>query len=377
MNILISLPYFPLENTGTGNSVYGLAKGLISAGANVMILSESKKYSKSSQYKTLSYKKVPYIEFPKKKSINPFKVSDTLLQYLEINRNKIDLLLINGIFVPYVYKLAMYAKKLNIPYIHIPHGVYNKRSFIKSKFKKKIYFSLFEKKVIENALAVQMFSKGQFIDLKKIANPKNIIIVPNVVDLSLLDNFNPIKEKNNDKIKAIFWGRKDIFIKGLDLLVKAFSQIDFNNIELYIQGADIGDTSKLEKLIYDLNLSNIYLKSKFNGNPLEALQQYDFMIMPSRLEAFSMAVIEGMLAELPILISKEVGAAEYVESANAGIICDPTVSGIREGIINMLAIKERWKEMGKNGKEYVLKNLTWEIIGKNALEEYKKLLNDK
>ena len=375
MNILISLPYFPLENTGTGNSVYGLSKGLISAGANVTVLSESKKYTINNQYKTLVYKGVPYIEFPKHKSINPFKVSDELLKYLYTYKNKIDLLLINGIFVPYVYTLAMYAKKLNIPYIHIPHGVYNDIAFTKSKFKKKVYFKFFEKKVIENALAVQMLSKNQFLDLQKIANPKNVISVPNGVDSSLLKNFKPIERKNDDKVKIIFWGRKDIFIKGLDLLVKAFSQINISNIELHIQGADIGDTEKLKKLINDLNLSNVYLKEKFNGNSLDVLHQYDFMVMPSRLEAFSMAVIEAMLAELPILISKEVGAAEYVKLANAGIICEPTVSGIKEGLNNMLSLKEKWKRMGKNGREYVLKNLTLEVIGKNALEQYEKLLN--
>jgi glycogen synthase len=105
MNILISLPYFPLENTGTGNSVYGLSKGLIASGANVTVLAESDKY------KELKYKEIPYIEFTKSKSKNPFKVSQELLDHIKNNIDKIDLILINGIFVPYVYTLAMYCKK--------------------------------------------------------------------------------------------------------------------------------------------------------------------------------------------------------------------------------------------------------------------------
>jgi glycosyltransferase involved in cell wall biosynthesis len=42
----------------------------------------------------------------------------------------------------------------------------------------------------------------------------------------------------------------------------------------------------------------------------------------------------------------------------------------------MINNKSEWAEMGSNGKEYLLKNLTWEIIGRKALETYEELLQN-
>ncbi|MDA7742038.1 glycosyltransferase [Francisellaceae bacterium] len=371
MNILISLPYFPLENTGTGNSVYGLSKGLIAAGANVTVLAESEKFE------ILKYKEVPYIEFSKEKSKNPFKVSRQLLSYLRDNKNSIDLLILNGIFVPYVYTLSKFANDIGLPYIHIPHGVYNDVAFVKSRFKKLVYFKFFESKVIDGALAVQMLSHSQYSALKAKAKPKNIISFPHGVDSSLLVCAKTVDsgERDPSKIKIIFWGRKDIYIKGLDLLVKAFSNIDDSNVELHIQGLDIGETEELINLISRLKISNITLKEKYTGNPLDVLKKYDFMIMPSRLEAFSMAVVEGMLAGLPIVVSEEVGAAEYVELAGAGILCRPDEDSIRQAIEKMLKMHKEWGKLGEKGRNYMIEQLSWETIGKKVLKKYKELLN--
>ncbi len=369
MNIVISLPYFPEPGTGTGNAVYGISKSLIAAGANLKVLSEGKVYEET------LFEGVPYIKFVKNTYKNPFNVSNELLKYLEKNRNNIDLLVLNGVFVPYVYSLAMFSKKLEIPYIHVPHFVYNDMAFKKSPIRKKIYFKFFEKKVIQNALAVQMFSKKQIEDAKKRCFFKNGIIVPNGINLKLLNSSTNIK-KTSHKIRIIFFGRKDVFTKGLDLLVKAVSQIDNKNLELDIVGSDTSDTSKIVDLISNLNIKNINLKDKYIGNPIELLQNYDFMIMPSRIEAFSLAVLEAMLAGLPIVVSQEVGSSDHILKAKAGLVCKPTTESIKTTLEEMLRRKNEWKNMGQNAKNYVIENLTWDMIGKETLKKYKLLCSE-
>ena len=367
MKIFIVLPYFPLPGTGTGNAVYGFAKGLLSAGANVCVLAEGNKYEES------NYQEVPYIKFTKKASKNPFNVSLELLNFIEKNLDDIDLLILNGIYAPYMYSLGMHAKKLDIPYIHIPHSVYNDISFTKSWLKKKIYFKFFEKKLIENALAVQMLSETQINAVEKLSTPKTIITIPNGIDIKSIDIQTNQKTIEKGCIRIIFLGRKELFMKGLDLLINAFSKID-GNVELYIQGSDVGDTETLKEMILNINAKNIFLLEPFKGNIVEYLKEYDIFIMPSRYEGFNLAVIEAMLAGLPIIASKEIGAAFYVEKAKAGIICDSTSESIKHAIEEMLSIQDKWDIMGGNGKEYLVKNLTWETIGNNALIIYQELL---
>lgn len=375
MNIVISLPYYPKPGTGTGNAVHGFAKGLLSSGANVVVLAEGDEYVDS------QYDGVPYIKFSISKRRSPFSVSLELLTYLSNFSSKIDLIILNGIYVPYVYTLAMYSKSIGLPYVHVPHSVYNKVSFTKSRIKKNIYFKIFEKKVLENALVVQMLSGKQIEDLQMLASPKHCIFVPNGVDSTIFNNisneasFFDIYERG--KLRFIFLGRKEVFMKGLDLLIEAFSRLNVKNVELTIQGSSAGDDQKLKKIIKHFKIgNNIKLKDKFEGNIIEYLNNYDVFIMPSRYEAFSMAVLEGMIAKRPIIVSDNVGAASFVKNAKAGIICEPTVDGIHQALHQMICEKHNWHQMGENGNKYLLNNLTWEKIAKNALFTYHKILNE-
>lgn len=375
LNIVISLPYYPKPGTGTGNAVHGFAKGLNSSGADVIVLAEGDEYINS------NYDGVPFIQFPRYGKINPFSVSKDLLSYLKANSTTIDLLIVNGIYVPYVYSISSFSKKIGIPYIHVPHSVYNKTSLNKSRIKKSIYLKLFEKNVLKNALAVQMLSRNQIIDVERLVSPRNCISVPNGIDQQTID-FSEKKSihlnyRKNRKIKIIFFGRKEIFMKGLDLLIEGFSKIENNNIELYIQGSSAGEERKLNQLIKKFNAKNVYLKEKFEGDVINHLRQFDILIMPSRYEAFSIAVLEGMAAELPIIVSKEVGASPYVLNAEAGIECEPNVRSIAEAIQKMLDNQENWENMGRNGKNYLSENLSWNKIAKDALITYQNLLEIK
>lgn len=370
MRILISLPYFPLPGTGTGNAVYGISKSLIKAGANITVLAESDEYEKS------IYKGVPHINFAKQKYKNPFTISNELKKYLKTNEKKIDLLILNGAFVPYIYSLAMFAKKLKIPYIHVPHNEYNDISFEKSPIRKIIYFKLFEQKVIQNSLAVQMFSDSQIKDTRKKIFFKHGIIVPNGIDLELINNIQNNKKKINDKIHIIYFGRKAVFTKGLDLLVKAVSQMNQKNFEVDIVGSNTSDTYKIVNLISNLHIENINIKDKYLGNPIELLQNYDFMIIPSRIEPFCIAALEAMLAELPIIISEEAGIADYILKAKAGLVCKPNIESIKSTLEEMLRKKNEWKTMGNNAQNYVIENLTWDTIGIEALKIYTHLCNE-
>jgi len=369
MKIFMILPYFPLPGTGTGNAIYGLSKGLLSQdGVDLIVLAEGLKYEES------SYKEVPYIKFKKDRWRTPFSVSKGLKQYIQKEASNVDLIIINGVFTPYVYSLAMFAKKNGIPYVHAPHGVYTEIALTKSRLRKEIYFKLFEKKVIQNALAMQMFSETQLEDTKKRAFFKKGIVVPNGMDVKIIENKSN-KKKIDEKVKIIFFGRKDVFTKGLDLLIKAVSQIE-EKIELDIIGSDHFNTHEIHNLIQEQNIKNVNIKDKYLGDPIELLESYDFMAMPSRFEAFPMAVLEAMFAKLPILISKEVGTAEHVVKANAGVVCEANIESIKLAIEDMLVKKNEWEMMGENARNYIVENLTWKDIGNRTLLQYNNLLKE-
>jgi len=79
---------------------------------------------------------------------------------------------------------------------------------------------------------------------------------------------------------------------------------------------------------------------------------------------------------LPILISKEVGTAEHVVKANAGVVCEANIESIKLAIEDMLVKKNEWEMMGENARNYIVENLTWKDIGNRTLLQYNNLLKE-
>lgn len=374
MNIVISLRHFTNPG-GTNNAMLGLAQGLKEHGVSVKVLCESKLQSEG------VYDGVPYIKFKKKAGKCPFSVSEKLLNYIEDNKENIDLFLVNGCFLPYSYTISMSLIKLKIKYVFLPHDPYNEHIFNKKCYLKLPYFKFFEKKVIENAVAVQVLSSKHSKYIYQKTTQKQIVCLANGVsnegETHTIDRARA--KVRREIVKIIFLGRIDYYNKGLDLLLysikKLNTQLSGLHIEVVLQGS--GDVLYLKKIVAKLELPNIKFKnSDFSKSSLELLSEYDFFILTSRFEGFSLAAAEAMLAGLPVVASEEAGIAEHVEKAKAGIMCKPNVESISVAITEMLDVKKEWQKMGERGRNYLLTNLTWNEIGKKAVIEYERILKD-
>lgn len=373
MNITISLPHFTHPG-GTNNAMLGLSQGLIHAGVGVEVLCESDT-SQQDQHQG-----VPFIMFDKPRRKSPFAVSSALLNYIEENKESIDLFIVNGCFFPYAFTLARHLIRHRIPYLFLPHDPYNKWIFNQRAYLKYPYFYLFEKYLIENAAAVQTLSVKHNKYLRRHTRQRQIISLANGIFTS--DEPAQITHKANAKgpVRGIFMGRMDTYNKGLDLLLHAVKQLNSQGheagFELVLKGPDNQDVQRLKQLAKQLQLTRIRFEPPdFTKSSLEILSGYDFFILPSRFEGFSLAAAEAMLAGLPVIASEEAGIAEHVEKANAGILCTPDVNSISRAIEAMLEKQSQWQSMGDNGRHYLQTHLTWEKIGQQAKTAYLQLLS--
>ena len=55
------------------------------------------------------------------------------------------------------------------------------------------------------------------------------------------------------------------------------------------------------------------------------------------------------------------------------MVVDSTVDSIRAGIEQLIARRSEWRQIGLRGRRYVLENLNWPHIARDALMEYGKL----
>lgn len=112
--------------------------------------------------------------------------------------------------------------------------------------------------------------------------------------------------------------------KGLDILLNALSGIKFN-YQLRIAGSgDAEYIATLKKLITTLNMEDKveWVGWKKGEEKYDFLSETDLFALTSHNENFAMVVIESLCVGTPVLISNNVGLANYVKDNQLGWITD-------------------------------------------------------
>lgn len=138
----------------------------------------------------------------------------------------------------------------------------------------------------------------------------------------------PLAEKKLSENKLIgrkvylFVGRL-VDVKNLELLFRAFAEIDLKNKVLVIVG-DGELKEKLHNLAIELSLKgHIIFTGRLEG--LELISWYNiagYFILPSYQETFGAVVNEALLAGCKVICSRLAGAAELINTDN-GVLFDP------------------------------------------------------
>jgi glycosyltransferase involved in cell wall biosynthesis len=165
------------------------------------------------------------------------------------------------------------------------------------------------------------------------------------------------------------------YVKGTDLLAAAFREISQSmpNARLLIIGS--GEEEKKIRLA----LANELARGLAHIEPdveHEQLPQWyramDCLVMPSRYENFSNAVLEAMACRLPILAS-DAGGNKLVEEVGGGwLFQSGTLSSLAERMRSLAGKSEEVRARGVTGSRYVRDRYSWaasavcleEIIGR-------------
>ena len=82
-----------------------------------------------------------------------------------------------------------------------------------------------------------------------------------------------------------------------------------------------------------------------------------------------------MACEKPTVASR-ISDLEFIEQ-NAGILVEPeNPEELAKAIIKLLKDEKLREEMGRNGREYVVKNHSWEAVARNVAEVCKSAVRE-
>ncbi len=314
-------------------------------------------------------------------------------EHFKIVRLKSPLVLGDGAVLP---QLFFKLKGFDIVHLHFPfYGgaeyvylacllrgqklflTYHMDVYGNTLFKKAVinlYEAVLMKTIIKKADAISAPGKnylkstkaGGYIPWDKVAD-----IVHGGVDI---EKFRPRKKntqllkKHNikDKTVILFVGNIQPF-KRLDLLIKAVSQIDDENVVVLVVGGGYGE-SDTKKLVSQLNMADRII---FAGpqSPDEELPDYynigDFLVLPStHSESFGLVVLEAMASGIPAIVSSLPGPSQLITEGTDGLIAQKgDITNLKNKINILAGNPELCKKMGAAARSKIVKNYSWDMVG--------------
>ncbi len=323
------------------------------------------------------------LHYPQDASINPFRLPPKLLTDLQSNHHQLNGIVLHGTYNPPMATMSRHLKKIGLPYIFIPHDPYVPELRNHKRWRKLAYWHIFEKRMIAGARAVQLLDQSHEAPLRALGATTPTVVIPNGCELSMLDEI-PANARvpgtvPND-IRLLYFGRMDRHHKGLDLLLGGFAQALqtapslTQNVTLVMTGNDWTDRQALERLASDLKVAH---RVNFTGRRPESAMQIvadsDLVILPSRFDGFGLCIVEAMIAARPVIASSGAGVSSHVRNAGGGWTPNPNPESIAESLLDALAARKQWPEMGHMNQAYVGNHLTWDQIAVKTDATYREL----
>jgi glycosyltransferase involved in cell wall biosynthesis len=159
------------------------------------------------------------------------------------------------------------------------------------------------------------------------------------------------------------------YAQGLEVLLLAAKElIDYSEIKFVIIGNG-PEKDKLLKMKSEMNISNVYFFDAVSKSKIkEVLAGVDLTIAPlKKLDLFKGAIpskiFESLAMEKPILLEL------FIDEANAGLFYTPEdKKDLSLKVVEFYTNRDLVRNLGKNGRKYVLLNFSRDTIAKKLWE---------
>jgi glycosyltransferase involved in cell wall biosynthesis len=305
---------------------------------------------------------------------------------LEKEIKKFDIIHINETWHYPHFVAYRLAKKYKKPFIITPHGTLEPWCLNYKSFKKKIFSFLIQRRILNQASAIQALTQKEAKNIKKFGADNYIEVIPNGINIEEFNDLSPYIDLENEypqlknKKIILFLGRIHP-IKGLDILAQAFGNVAKNrdDIRLLIVGLDNdGYQKEIEKILKKEKVLDkvIFTGALLGKEKLAAFRRSNIFVLPSYSEGFGRATLEAMFCGLPVIVSDQCDFFLNETEDNVGLIINLDIDELVRAIIKLLENPVLSKEMSQNGRKLAREKYTWDKITDKIIDLYKKVLNE-
>jgi glycosyltransferase involved in cell wall biosynthesis len=220
-----------------------------------------------------------------------------------------------------------------VPVIISPRGTLSGYSFSNNNTLIKQVIHQFLGKPLLKKSHFHVTSRQEETAMLQLVKPKSITVIPNLVKLPIYNA--SIKKTFSPYLKLIFLSRIEAK-KGLDILLNALPLV---NIPYELTIAGDGEDDYINYLKKIANENQVADKITWEGfqseSKFDMLRDNDLFVLPSYDENFGNAVIESLAKGTAVLISEQVGLADYVLKNDLGWVFEANIISLSMAINNI------------------------------------------
>jgi len=372
MKVLHVIPSVSERSGGPSAAIVPMCRALQEQGIDVLLATTSHGLTQEFTDDVREYKSVPARFFPAQAGAS-FKYSRPLTTWLKKNVQAFDLVHIHAVFNHASIAAANACRKARIPYIVRPLGTLDPWSMKQKPARKKIFWSLVGKRMLEGAAAVHYTAVGE-----KTATEESLGINHGRVIALGVEVKGSTQMKKAADYFPVLAGRSYVLLlsrldpkKNVEGLIDAFKSLKDDFWRLVIAGDGSRDYVSSLKL-RAAGLEKIIFTGWVEGERKEGLlRDAALFALPSRQENFGLSVMEAMARGVPVLVSPHVNLAPEIEAANAGWVID--LDGLKSGLP---AVIDDEAERTKRGKaaEQLSRQYSWQRTATELIDLYGQLV---
>lgn len=287
--------------------------------------------------------------------------------YLRREGSGFDVIHIHGYREFLTLAVAHWARRTGKPYVLQSMGTATRMS--RSISKKFLYDMVFGHAVLQKAarLIAESFAEREQY-LRAGITQEKISLIPNGIDFP--QEVSELKEGEFRRTYGfpaedpliLFLGRIHP-VKGVELLIRAFSSLQNRATRLAIVGPDEGHRRELERLVTANGIGDrvVFTGPLYEDRKWEAYLDANIYVLPSMFDNFPRSVLEAMGCGTPVVVTDRCGLAPQIEN-KAGLVVpyeDRALTRAIEWLVNEPELRETFSERGRRLLE---EEFSWDPI---------------
>jgi len=357
---------------GPPRSIHALCRALIACDVDVSVLTTAANGDWELAEIVIAqdeFQGVP-VTYLERSSPKSFFYTPSLKAWLSSEISKYDIVHIHGCWNYMVWMTGYICRKYSVPYVISPKGMLEPEALKISSLKKKVAYSLVERKQLKHAACLLATSEKERVSIEALELGVPSVVTPYGINLAKCIVKNDLSLRKRLKILSddfvvLFVGRIHP-IKGLDVLCEGIKLaiLTAPNIRLLLVGD--GDVEYVRQL---KNEFNVLIESRhlfFLGHledeeKADAYQSSDVFALMSHSENFGLAVAEAMSYGLPVILSKGCPWPQVIDWG-CGFWIDAEPVNVASMVRNLVDDREHALSMGRLAKESAALHLDWKSM---------------